>query len=169
MLVAATGSRPNIVFILSDDVGQGDLGCAGAQKVKTPHLERPARESLRFIAAHSTASVCIPTRFASVTGRSGWRQRGTGIAAGNATQLIVRGTPTVASLLQGAGYRTSLVGKWHLGLGTAEVDFNAAIPPGPRELGFGYAFFIPATGDRVPSVFIENDRVVVLDPPIPSA
>lgn len=79
------------------------------------------------------------------------------------------GTPTVASLLQGAGHRTGLVGKWPLGLGATEVDFNAAITPGPRELGFGHAFSIPATGDCVPGVLIENDRVVGLAPPIPSA
>lgn len=164
---AATADRPNIIFVLSDDVGYGDLGCYGANKVKTPHLDRIAREGMQFTDAHATASVCTPTRFAFMTGRYAWRQKGTGIAAGNATLLIPPGTPTVASVLQTAGYSTGIVGKWHLGLGTTTPDFNQEIKPGPLELGFGYSFIIPATGDRVPCVFVENHRVVGLDPADP--
>ncbi len=166
-LAARAADRPNIIFILSDDVGYGDLGCYGANQVKTPHLDRLAREGLQFTDAHATASVCTPTRFAFMTGRYAWRQKGTGIAAGNATALIPSGTPTVASVLQQAGYQTGVVGKWHLGLGTTTPDFNQEIKPGPRELGFGYSFIIPATGDRVPCVFVENHRVVGLDPADP--
>jgi arylsulfatase A-like enzyme len=164
---AAAPSRPNIVFILADDIGYGDLGCYGANKVKTPHLDRLAREGLRFTDAHAPASVCTPTRYAFMTGQYAWRRPGTGIAAGNATLIIAPGTPTVASILKQAGYRTGLVGKWHLGLGTTEPDFNQELKPGPLELGFDTAFFIPATGDRVPCVFVENHRVVGLDPKDP--
>jgi arylsulfatase A-like enzyme len=164
---AVTPARPNIVFILADDIGYGDLGCYGANKVKTPHLDRLAREGARFTDAHAPASVCTPTRYALLTGKYAWRQPGTGIASGNATLLIAEGTPTVASVLKKAGYNTGLVGKWHLGLGTTEPDFNAELKPGPIELGFNYAFFIPATGDRVPCVFVENHRVVGLDPKDP--
>jgi arylsulfatase A-like enzyme len=157
--------KPNIVFILADDIGYGDLGCYGATHVRTPNLDRLAHEGIRFTDAHATASVCTPTRFAFLTGRHAWRQPGTGIAAGDAPALIQPGTPTLPSMLKDAGYRTGLVGKWHLGLGNPpKTDFNTDITPGPLEIGFDYAFFIPATGDRVPCVLVENHRVVGLDP-----
>ncbi|MDO8541146.1 MAG: sulfatase-like hydrolase/transferase [Opitutaceae bacterium] len=108
---AITPSRPNIVFILIDDLGYGDVGCYGATKVKTPNVDRLAREGMRFTDAHTTASVCTPTRFAFMSGRYAWRQAGTGIAAGNAVSLILPGTPTVASVLKSAGYATGVVGK----------------------------------------------------------
>jgi len=171
LLVArvSAADRPNIIYILSDDVGYGDLGCYGAKQVKTPHLDRLAREGVRFSDAHATASVCTPTRYAFMTGRYAWRQRGTGIAAGNAPLLIPVGTPTVASVLKTAGYRTGIVGKWHLGLGETPPDFNREIKPGPNELGFDYSFIIPATGDRTPCVFVEDRFVVGLDPKDPIA
>src|SRR4051794_30299654 len=107
---AAQASKPNIVFILSDDIGYGDLGCYGAQHVKTPNLDQLARDGMRFTDAHAPASVCTPTRYAFLTGKYAWRQPGTGIAPGNATLLISPGTPTVASVLKQAGYSTGLVG-----------------------------------------------------------
>ncbi|HRP05536.1 MAG TPA: sulfatase-like hydrolase/transferase, partial [Opitutaceae bacterium] len=96
-----------------------------------------------------------------------WRVPGTGIAPGDSTLLIPQGTPTIASELKSAGYSTGLIGKWHLGLGTTTPDFNSDLKPGPVELGFDYAFFIPATGDRVPCVFVQNHRVVDLEPTDP--
>ncbi len=167
---AADAAKPNIIYILSDDVGYGDIGCYGATKVKTPNLDRLAAQGCRFTDAHATASVCTPTRFAFLTGRYAWRQPGTGIAPGDAPALIKAGTTTVASVLREAGYKTGLVGKWHLGLGDGpNTDFNGDIKPGPLELGFDSAFFIPATGDRVPCVFVDNHRVVGGDPADPIA
>src|SRR5688572_27022400 len=160
-------ARPNVVFIMSDDIGYGDLGCYGAQRVKTPHLDRIAKEGLRFTDAHAPASVCTPTRLAFMTCRCAWRQPGTCTAPGNATLRIPTNVPTAASVLKYAGYNTGLVGKWHLGLGTSEPDFNRQLKPGPNEVGVDSAFFIPATGDRVPCVFVEDHRVVGLDPKDP--
>lgn len=164
----AAAEKPNIIYILTDDLGYGDLGCYGATKVKTPNLDRLASQGCRFTDAHATASVCTPTRYAFLTGRYAWRQPGTGIAPGDAPALIKPGTTTVASMLKAAGYTAGVVGKWHLGLGDGpKAGFNGDIRPGPLELGFDYAFYIPATGDRVPCVLVENHRVVGYDPADP--
>ena len=160
-------ARPNIIYILTDDVGYGDVGCYGATHVKTPNIDRLAKEGTRFTDAHATATVCTPTRYAFMTGRYAWRQPGTGIAPGDSPLLIKPGTVTVPSMLKQAGYTTAVVGKWHLGLGDGPTDFNGEIKPGPLELDFDYAFIIPATGDRVPCVFVENHRVVGYDPADP--
>jgi len=165
---AAAAEKPNIIYIITDDLGYGDIGCYGARKVKTPNLDRLASQGCRFTDAHSTASVCTPTRYALLTGRYAWRQPGTGIAPGDAPALLKPGTATVPSMLKAAGYKTGVVGKWHLGLGDGpKTDFNGDIKPGPLEIGFDYAFYIPATGDRVPCVLVENHRVVGYDPADP--
>lgn len=158
--------RVNIIFILADDIGYGDLACYGAKHAKTPNLDKLASQGCRFLDAHSPASTCTPTRRAFLTGTYSWRQQpGSSIAPGDAPLSISPGTPTVASLLKQAGYRTGVVGKWHLGLGPeGGPDWNGEIKPGPLEIGFDYAFLMPATGDRVPCVYVENHRVVGLDP-----
>ena len=164
--VSAADSRgkPNIVFILADDIGYGDFGCYSATRVKTPSVDRLAREGIRFTDAHATGSVCTPTRYAFMTGQYAWRNpAGSSILNGEAPLAIDTAKPTTASLLRQAGYTTGIVGKWHMGLGKGDLDFNREIKPGPLEVGFDYAFFFPATGDRVPCVFIENHRVVGLE------
>lgn len=168
----AAEARPrpkNIVLILADDLGWGDLSCYGAKDVKTPNVDRLAREGIKFMDAHSSAATCTPTRYATLTGEYAWRKKGTGIATGDAALLIEPGRTTLASILKKAGYATGVVGKWHLGLGPGpdKTDWNTEIVPGPREIGFDYSFLIPATGDRVPCVYVENQRVVGLDPADP--
>lgn len=165
---AADAARPNVLFILADDIGYGDLGCYGATKVKTPNLDRLAKEGLRFTDAHAPSAVCTPTRYAFMTGEYAWRKKGTGILPGIAALIVEPGRTTVPSLMKQAGYTTSVIGKWHLGLGAAApTDYNGEIKPGPLEVGFDYAWIIPATGDRTPCVWVENHRVVGLDPADP--
>lgn len=156
---------PNIILILADDIGYGDLGCYGATKVRTPNVDRLAQEGIRCTDAHATASVCTPSRYAMLTGQYAFRNPAAArILPADAPMTIAATTPTTASILKQAGYTTGLVGKWHLGLGHGDLDWNKDIKPGPLEAGFDYAFFIPATGDRVPCVFVENRRVAGLDP-----
>ncbi|HEY8503832.1 MAG TPA: sulfatase-like hydrolase/transferase, partial [Gemmataceae bacterium] len=158
---------PNIVLIYADDLGYGDVGCYGATRVKTPNIDRLAAQGLRFTDAHSPSATCTPSRYALLTGEYAWRRKGTGILPGDARLIIPTGRVTLPSLLKEAGYTTGVVGKWHLGLGDGELDWNREIKPGPLEVGFDYAFLIPATGDRVPCVYVENHRVVALDPTDP--
>jgi arylsulfatase A-like enzyme len=163
-LTATAADRPNIVLIYADDLGYGDVSCYGATKVLTPNIDRLAREGLRFTDAHSSSATCTPSRFAMLTGEYAFRQKGTGVLPGNANLIIKPGRTTLPSVLKGAGYATGVVGKWHLGLGQGEIDWNAEIKPGPREIGFDYSFLMPATGDRVPCVYVENQRIVGVDP-----
>lgn len=166
---AEPAARPNVVFILADDVGYGDLGCYGAKRIKTPNLDKLAAEGLRFTDGHCPSATCTPTRYAFLTGQYAWRKKGTNILPGDAPLIFDVNKPTLPSFLKSAGYATAAVGKWHLGLGTeaARVDWNGEIKPGPKEIGFDEHFILPATGDRVPCVYVENGRVVGLDPKDP--
>lgn len=165
--MGASGRKPNIVIILADDLGYGDLTCYGGINVDTPHIDGLAKSGLRFTNAHSDAATCTPSRYAMLTGNYAWRHDGVQILPGDAKSLIEPGQPTVASVLKSAGYATGLVGKWHIGLGDGSIDWNGEIKPGPCELGFDDAFFFPATADRVPTVYIHDHRVVNLDPKDP--
>ena len=167
LAAAEPAAKPNVVLIYADDLGYGDLSCYGATRVKTPNIDRLAAEGLRFTDAHSPAATCTPSRYAMLTGEYAWRKKGTGIARGDAAMIITPGRVTLASILKQAGYATGVVGKWHLGLGDGNIDWNGPIRPGPFELGFDYCFLIPATGDRVPCVYVENRQVVGLDPADP--
>ncbi len=159
---------PNVILIYADDLGYGDVSAYGARRVTTPNIDRLAREGLRFTDAHAPAATCTPSRYAMLTGEYAWRKPGTGVLPGNAAQIIDPGRTTLASVFQRAGYATGMVGKWHLGLGRASgPDWNGEIRPGPTDIGFDSAFIMPATGDRVPTVYVENRHVVGLDPADP--
>jgi hypothetical protein len=157
--------KPNIVIIYADDLGYGDVSCYGATKISTPNIDKLAKQGLRFTNAHCTSATSTPSRYSLLTGEYAWRKRGTGVAPGDASSIIQPGCVTLPLILKNAGYTTAVVGKWHLGLGSEEgPDWNGEIKPGPMDLGFDYNFIIPATGDRVPCIFVENRRVVGLDP-----
>ena len=155
--------KTNIVIIYADDLGYADVGCYGAIGVETPNIDALAAGGMKFTDAHCSAATCTPSRFSLLTGTYAFRNKAA-ILPGDAPLLIRPGTPTIVAMLQSEGYRTAVVGKWHLGLGDGAVDWNGEISPGPAEIGFDYHFLLPATGDRVPCVFVEDGFVVGLDP-----
>lgn len=178
--ISQAAAKPNIVFILADDLGYGDVRCNfRAGKIATPNLDRLASQGMRFTDAHTTSSVCSPTRYSLMTGRYNWRSRlQQGVLGGLSPRLIEPGRETVASLLKKQGYYTACIGKWHLGMDWAKqagkdvaeleiekpnqhwnVDYAQSIANGPTTVGFDYYFGIAGSLDMVPFVFIENDRV----------
>ncbi len=162
---AAFAQSPNVVIIYADDLGAGDLGCYGATHIKTPNVDRLAGQGLRFTNAYATAATCTPSRYSLMTGEYAWRRKGTGIAPGDAPMIIQPGRSTLPGVFKAAGYQTGCVGKWHLGLGgPGGPDWNGELKPGPLELGFTKSFIMAATGDRVPCVYVDDHRVVNLDP-----
>jgi arylsulfatase A-like enzyme len=160
--------KPNIVLIYADDLGFGDISCNGATAVQTPNIDRIAKEGINFRSGYCTSATCTPSRFSMLTGKYAWRQQGTGILPGDAAMIIGSDQPTLPGTLKKAGYRTGVVGKWHLGLGGKEgVDWNKEIKPSPNDIGFDFSHIMAATGDRVPCVYVENGKVVNLDPADP--
>ena len=165
---AAKKITPNIVVIMADDMGYGDLSCYGATELATPNIDRLASEGLRFTNGYCSASTCTPTRYSMLTGNYAFRTKGTGIAPPNSPAIIKPGTETIASILKRAGYATGVVGKWHLGLGGPDgPDWNNNLKPGPLEIGFDTCFLLPTTNDRVPQVYVQDHRVLNLDPKDP--
>lgn len=168
--VANAQQKPNVIFILADDLGYGDLGCYGAGKIKTPNIDQLALQGLRFTDGHCTYATCTPSRYALMTGQYPWRKQGTGVLPGDAALIIPTDKITLPLVFQKAGYQTGIVGKWHLGIGNAiEKNWNGELKPGPNETGFHYSFIFPATADRVPTVFVENHHVLALDSTDPIA
>ncbi|MGB0273551.1 MAG: sulfatase family protein [Opitutales bacterium] len=169
VLHASAIQKPNIIVIYADDVGYGDIGCYGATAIDTPNIDALAKRGIRFTAGYATSSTCTPSRYSLLTGDYPFRNERAGqkeVLPGNAPLIIDTARPTLPSMLKSVGYSTALVGKWHLGLGSYSepLDWNGPIQPGPAEVGFDYSFHMAATGDRVPSVYIENGRIVGLDP-----
>lgn len=154
---------PNVVFVMADDMGIGDLGCYNPEsKVPTPHMDRLASEGLRMLDAHSPSAVCSPTRYGLLTGRYAWRTSlKRSVLWGRSPLLIDPDRMTVASLLAEHGYHTACIGKWHLGLGNPpETDYTRELSPGPLDLGFDRFFGIAASLDQEPYVYIEGTRPV---------
>lgn len=165
-----TANRPNVLVIYTDDLGYGDLSCNGATAINTPHIDRLAQNGVNFSNAHATASTCTPSRYSLLSGRYAWRKKGTNILPGDANLVIPTDITTLPKVFQQAGYVTGVVGKWHLGLGSqSPVNWNQEVTPGPREVGFDYSFIFPATADRVPTVFMENQRAIGLEEKDPIA
>ncbi|MGM9766498.1 MAG: sulfatase-like hydrolase/transferase [Candidatus Cryptobacteroides sp.] len=161
--------KPNVIVILADDLGYGDLSCYGAERVSTPNVDALASAGIRFTNAHCCASTSTPSRYALLTGSYPFRRTGTDIADGNAGMIIRPEQYTLADVFHDAGYATGAFGKWHLGLGseTAMQDWNGELDMTPKDLGFDYHYIMAATADRVPCVFIENGKVDNWDPDAP--
>ena len=166
-LIEKTKVRPNIIMVYVDDLGFGDIGVNGAKGVETPYIDSLAASGVNFTDAHASSATCTPSRYSLLTGEYAFRKKGK-VLPGDAPSLIEPGKANLASLLKQEGYATAVIGKWHLGLGDGELDWNQKIEPGPNEIGFDYSFLIPATGDRVPTVFVEDGLIVNLskDDPI---
>jgi len=161
----APSRLPNVVIIYADDLGFGDVGAYGSKMIPTPNIDRLARQGLRFTDGHCTAATCTPSRFSLLTGIHAFRHDAK-ILSPNAPLIIPTDILTLPKLFKRAGYHTGIVGKWHLGIGEKGVplDWNGDVKPGPLEVGFDYSFLLPSTNDRVPCVYLENHRVVNLDP-----
>jgi len=179
LLVATTtnaAQRPNIVYLLADDLGYGDLSCLNKDsKIPTPNIDRLAAAGMTFTDAHSASAVCTPTRYGILTGRYPWRTRmKSGVLGGFSPPLIEPGRMTVASMLKAQGYHTAAFGKWHLGMNWphvgpatkgdpgANVDWSKPITGGPTSVGFDEYFGISASLDMPPFIFIHNDHTVGL-------
>ena len=161
--------KPNVIVILADDLGYGDLKCYGAKNVETPHVDKLASEGIRFTNAHTVAATSTPSRYSLLTGEYAWRRPDTDIAAGDVKMIIRPEQYTMADMFKSAGYATAAIGKWHLGLGdkTGGQDWKPPFPAALGDLGFDYHYIMAATADRVPCVFIENGKVANYDPSDP--
>ncbi len=157
-------TQPNIVFIYADDLGYGELGAYGATEIKTPNLDKLANNGVKFTNGYATSATCTPSRYALLTGKYPWRNKNAKILPGTAPLIIDTAQATIPKMLKAKGYHTGIVGKWHLGLGSGNVNWNQRISPGPNEVGFDYSNILAATQDRVPTVYIKNGYVENLDP-----
>jgi len=158
-----TLENPNIIFIYLDDLGYGDLSAYGATELATPNMDFLANNGRKFTNGYATSATCTPSRYALLTGQYPWRNRNAKILPGTAPLLIDTAQITLPKMLRSHGYETAVIGKWHLGLGLGNVNWNTHISPGPNEVGFDYSFIMAATQDRVPTVYIKDGDVYNLD------
>jgi len=162
-ITAQENKKPNIIFIYADDLGYGDLSTYGATGLQTPNIDDIAKNGLQFSNGYATSATCSPSRYALLTGTYPWRNKNAKILPGTAPLLIDTAQVTIPKMLKSKGYHTGIVGKWHLGLGNGNVDWNTKISPGPNEVGFDYSYIMAATQDRVPTVYIKDGYVDNLD------
>ena len=161
------GSKPNIVLIYLDDLGYGDVSAYGQTTLPTPNIDALATGGIRFTNGYAASATCTPSRYALLTGRYPWRNKQAKILPGTAPLIIDTNQLTLPGALRPAGYFTGVVGKWHLGLGSGQVNWNDSISPGPNEVGFDYSYIMAATQDRVPTVYLRDGLVQGLDPADP--
>lgn len=156
--------KPNVVVIYLDDLGYGDLSSYGATELHTPNIDALAKGGVKFTNAYASSATCTPSRYALLTGVYPWRNKNAKILPGTAPLLISTEQTTLPKMFKAKGYDTGIVGKWHLGLGAGNVNWNQHISPGPNEVGFDSSYIMAATQDRVPTVYIKDGDVVGLDP-----
>lgn len=165
LATATAAEKPNIVLIFADDLGYGDLGCYGATKVKTPRIDSLAADGRKFTDAHSASAVCSPSRYGLLTGSYPLRKNFWGPTPTWTQELTIDPRSlTLPRLLKETGYATACIGKWHLGLGDPKPDWNGDLKPGPLELGFDHFFGNPGVNSYAPFIYVEDHRVVGLDP-----
>lgn len=156
--------KPNIIYIMADDLGYGDLSCYGAEKIQTPNIDRLADNGIRFTDAHSPAAVSTPTRYGVLTGRHCWRGRlkKEVLWCGYTRSLIEPGRKTIGNMMQEKGYHTAHIGKWHLGWEDQEpLSYEKEyLGRGPRDLGFDYSFVTASAHNLHPIVFVENHKIM---------
>lgn len=157
---------PNVIVILADDLGYGDISFYGSKTIHTPNIDSLAHGGVAFTNAYASSSTSTPSRYALLTGMYPWRND-IKILPGDAPLVIDTAQYTLPKMMRQAGYVTGAIGKWHLGMGSGVVNWNDTIRPGAKEIGFDYSCLIAATNDRVPTVFVENGGVVNADPSDP--
>ncbi len=155
--------QPNVIVILADDMGVGDLSIYGATSIATPNIDKLGAAGVRFTNGYATSATSTPSRYALMTGEYPWKNPNAKILAGDAPLLFSPDQYTLPKMMQQAGYTTAAIGKWHLGMGDGNVDWNAEISPSANAVGFDYTHLIAATNDRVPTVYVEDGRVVGLE------
>ena len=155
--------NPNILLIVADDLGLGDVSAYGSQTISTPNIDRLADNGIRFNNGYATSATSTPSRYALFTGMYPWRNADAKILPGDAPLLIPTDIPTMPKMFQNEGYETAAIGKWHLGMGAGNVDWNQEIVPSANTVGFDYTCLIAATNDRVPTVYVEDGKVEGLE------
>lgn len=162
-----TAEKPNVIVILADDLGFGDVSAYGSATIHTPHIDKLANEGVCFTNGYATSATSTPSRYALMTGMYPWKNKDAKILPGDAPLIIDEHQFTLPKMMQSAGYTTGAIGKWYLGMGNGNVNWNEVVKPGAKEIGFDYSCLIAATNDRVPTVYVEDGKVVGLDPDDP--